>query len=162
MAALYRARSVNSRFWRLARRKQSLGGVLTGATQGIGYKRLLEWFGFIVEWRLGTDSSAARAICLREGVGKIRHMDLKLLWCQQAVKLHNLKIYKVAGPLNRANIGTKKLAVTQFEEERALIKMIPVEYVEAQSVPVVHAVSSDALTLRHLGQGMRQLIEEMA
>ena len=129
-----------------------LGGALTGATQGVGYKRVFEWFGFSVDWQLGTDSSAARAICLRENVGKLRHMDLKLLWCQTAVKTLGLKVYKVAGALNRANIGTKKLAVKQFEEERALIKMVPAEFVAAQSVPVVHAVSSDSQVLRGLVQ----------
>ena len=48
---------------------------------------ILEFFDFKVNACLRMDASAARAICRREGVGKIKHLDVKTLWLQQAVKL---------------------------------------------------------------------------
>ena len=47
--------------------------------------------------RLGTDSSGARGVCLRHGVGKIRHLELKYLWLQKAVKDNRLLAEKVRG-----------------------------------------------------------------
>ena len=70
-------------------------------------KQLFEWFGFRVEWSVSTDSSAAKGMVMRQGVGKVRHMDCRALWVQQAVRKENLKIRKVDGKLNPADLGTK-------------------------------------------------------
>ena len=63
-----------------------LGGINSGAKDAIGYKRLLGWFGWTIVWRLGTASSTAKQITNRCGAGKLRHLDLKLLWTQEATQ----------------------------------------------------------------------------
>jgi len=71
------------------------------------FKRLFEWLGFSVIWQGMTDSSAARGMAIREGVGKVRHMDLRVLWTQAAVAELGLKILKADGKFFAPDLGTK-------------------------------------------------------
>ena len=66
-------------------------------------------------------------------------MDLKLLWVQHAVHELGLKVYKVAGPQNRSNIGTKVLGPTQLLQERALAGLVSRNGI-VEPVPSVYAV----------------------
>ena len=54
----------------------------TVAMEGKMLRDLFTWFGFRVEWTLETDSSAARSMSLRQGVGKVHHLDTRTLWVQ--------------------------------------------------------------------------------
>ena len=54
-------------------------GMHTLNTETVLFKDLFEWLGFRVVWTTSTDSSAARAMAYREGVGRIRHMDVRVL-----------------------------------------------------------------------------------
>ena len=71
--------------------------------------QLLEWLGnhHDVVWQALTDSSSAKSRCQRLGVGRIRHLDVRSLWVQRACKTHSLKIVKIPGESNPADIGTK-------------------------------------------------------
>ena len=65
------------------------------------------------------DSSAARGMALRQGVGKVRHLDSRALWTQRAVAEQGLKVKKIDGKHNSADLGTKRH--TQDEHERLLV-----------------------------------------
>ena len=62
------------------------GGIHTGAIESYPFKLLFEWLGFRVTLEVKTDSAAVKGACHRLGTGKTRHMDLRLLWNQHAVK----------------------------------------------------------------------------
>ena len=62
-------------------------GVIRGAGQGLGHQALLRDVGVETSLRVWTDSSAAVGICNRHGLGKLRHLDTRTLWIQQAVRL---------------------------------------------------------------------------
>ena len=59
------------------------------------------------------DNSAARAILQRSGVGRVRHLDAKLLWAQQKVKDGQLIINAVDTKWNVSDLGTKVLNVAR-------------------------------------------------
>ena len=61
-----------------------------------------------------TDSSAAKGIAGRWGVGKVRHLHTPTLWVQQRVFRKDLAVEKVAGPANVADLGTKPLAAADM------------------------------------------------
>ncbi|CAK0831771.1 unnamed protein product, partial [Prorocentrum cordatum] len=88
----------------------------TVATGGKMLRDLLTWSGFRAEWTLETDSSAARSMSLRRGVGKVRHLDTRALWVQQATRLHNLRVVKRKGTQNPADIGTKSRTAEVHEQ----------------------------------------------
>ncbi len=75
------------------------------------------------------DSSAARGLLARQGVGRIRHLSCRLLWLQQLVKLKgNLEnaianqadtchvVCGVSGSSNIADLGTKRLGKMRLGE----------------------------------------------
>ena len=90
------------------------------------YRNLFSWFGFRVVWRLLTDSSAAKGMAQRQGVGKVRHLDLRTLYLQDLVKTEGLRIVKVKGEHNKADIGTKTHPQAKFEQLRELNQIIPI------------------------------------
>ena len=62
------------------------------------------------QWvELGTDSSAAKSFVARRGLGKMRHIELRDLWLQQEVAEGKVKVVKVRGDLNAADLTTKIL-----------------------------------------------------
>merc|ERR1711954_449340 len=73
----------------------------------IFYRNILEFFGLKVVGNLYLDSAAARGILRREGVGKIKHLEIRALWVQQAVKKGLFTVKAVAGVDNPADLGTK-------------------------------------------------------
>ncbi len=81
-----------------------------GAAEGLAVRSLVRDFGRTCALRVHVDSSAAIGICRRPGVGKVRHMDTRLLWVQELVRDGTLEVVKIAGTVNPADLMTKHLA----------------------------------------------------
>ena len=62
-----------------------------------------------MEIDLFVDASAAIGIVQRQGLGKLRHIEVKNLWLQDEVKGERIRIRKVNGKENPADLGTKAL-----------------------------------------------------
>jgi hypothetical protein len=75
--------------------------------QGIGIRNLLQDLGIVVDIEVNMDTSAAKAIASREGSGKILHIDVATLWVQEKVASKEVKLVKVVGSENLADIFTK-------------------------------------------------------
>ncbi|CAE7327697.1 unnamed protein product [Symbiodinium microadriaticum] len=61
-----------------------------------------------VESHLLLDSAAARGVIARQGAGRIRHLEAKMLWLQQYAREH-LCVHPVDGKHNISDLGTKSL-----------------------------------------------------
>ena len=59
---------------------------------------VLMFFGCQVEASLHVDSAAARG-CRREGVGKVKSLEVRTLWLQQVVKAKTLTLKTVKSQL---------------------------------------------------------------
>ena len=95
-------------------------------------------------WEVGTDSSPAKGMAMREGVGKIRHLDCRSLWTQFAIKEYGLKIVKLVGKQNCAELGTK--SHTSDEHER-LMKLVGLVHAKGLDAPtVVLNIENNVLT----------------
>ena len=75
--------------------------------EGLGIRSLLADLGFQVKLRVWTDSSAAKSITARTGMGKMRHVETQYFWVQQVVSQGLVKVCKIPGELNPADILTK-------------------------------------------------------
>ena len=71
--------------------------------------RDLGWESTITVW---VDSAAAKSIASRIGLGKMRHMEVKFLWLQEAVKAKRIFLKKVAGCQNPADVLTKPQGIS--------------------------------------------------
>ena len=65
---------------------------------------------------LGTDSSAAKSFVCRRGLGKMRHIEIRDLWLQKEVREGRLKVRKISGSENPADLMTKILNIGEIEE----------------------------------------------
>ena len=81
---------------------------------------VLMFFGYQVEASLHMDSAAARGICRREGVGKVKSLEVRTLWLQQVVKAKTLTLKTVKSQDNCADLGTKTLAAGTLSPLRNL------------------------------------------
>ena len=66
--------------------------------------------GIEIDVRIWTDSEACKGICGRTGIGKIKHLDVQLLWLQDAVRREKVKLGKIRGDKNPADLMTKHLS----------------------------------------------------
>ena len=60
-----------------------LHGIAAGITQGLGMQSIARDLGFTIAIKVHTDATAALGICRRRGLGKIRHLDVTDLRCQE-------------------------------------------------------------------------------
>ena len=99
--------------------------MVTGCAEGLGLQSLAEDLGWKTEVQIWTDSSAAKAIANRRGLGKLRHVELKWLWVQDIVKEGRVKLKTVRGTENVADHLTKPKTKAEMEE---LLKKVGAEF----------------------------------
>jgi len=83
--------------------------MLRSASHGMGLRAVLADWGVHAEIDLLCDASAARGISDRQGLGKLRHLDVRHLWLQEKVKDKLLRVSPVHTSDNLADNGTKPL-----------------------------------------------------
>jgi len=81
----------------------------SGAIECLGVLSLLTEAGVPCSGQLRCDSSSGRALALREGFGRMKHVDVKMLWLQQVLSSGRLTLKATKGTENPADIGTKYL-----------------------------------------------------
>ena len=65
---------------------------------------------------IGTDSSAAKSFVGRQGLGKMKHLEMRDLWLQKEVKQGKVVVHKVSGTENPSDLGTKILNAAEITE----------------------------------------------
>ena len=80
--------------------ESELIGTVKAATEALGIVSLCNDLGILVSARLHVDASAAIGILDRKGVGRVRHLDIGMLWMQENRLRRVLVIQKVVGTVN--------------------------------------------------------------
>ena len=86
-----------------------LYGIVDGSAREISTKHMYEEMGRTINIDVDTDSTAAIGMCSRTGVGKTRHIQVRWLWIQDAIRDKVVRMRKVRGTDNEADMGTKDL-----------------------------------------------------
>ena len=106
-------------------------GVVKGACEALGVVGLMSDLGCpYVTIMLNTDSSAAKGIASRRGVGKIKHLATRTLWVQEHVASGRVRLKKILGTENPADVMTKYLTSVKLEY---LIGKLPLRKSEGRS-----------------------------
>ena len=82
---------------------------MRGVGEGLGVVSLARDLGLVSSLDVFTDSSAALGICRRSGSGKVRHLAVAQLWCQEKLRQGDFRLHKIAGEWNPADLLTKAL-----------------------------------------------------
>ena len=61
------------------------------------------------------DSSAARGVLSRKGVGRLRHLSCRVLWLQNLVGEKMLQVKAFFRTINPADVSTKRLSIARLE-----------------------------------------------
>ena len=77
--------------------------------------QILNFLGYDQKLVLLSDSSAARGMANRQGSGKVKHLSMKHLWIQQAVREKQLEVEVVDTAFNWSDIGTKALDAPRLQ-----------------------------------------------
>ena len=78
-----------------------------GLSEGMGIRSVAADLGWKVSITCNLDSSAAKAMASRIGLGKTRHIEVLYLWVQDVVKNLWVKLKKIPGEINPSDILTK-------------------------------------------------------
>ena len=66
-----------------------------GLSDALGIRHYLEQVGVSVKMTHYRDASAAKGTLLRKGAGKIKHLEVRQLWCQRAVEQYGVQVVKI-------------------------------------------------------------------
>ena len=77
-----------------------------GISEGIGVHELMTELGMSVSLNLEllTDSSAAKGTITRHGSGRIKHLTIKQLWIQEALKDYEVAVTKIPRRITSADL----------------------------------------------------------
>ena len=89
--------------------------IVTGASEGLAVQAIASEMGWPMKVRIHTDSSAAKAVASRRGLGKLRHIELKYLWVQELVQQQRVVMKKIPGVRNPADHLTKPKQLFEFK-----------------------------------------------
>ena len=108
--------------------------LVEGASRAMGVQAGAKELGISVDAmtvEAATDSSAAKSYASRRGAGRIRHIEVRMLWLQQAVAQGKFRLVKVAGLQNPADVLTK---YRSFGDHQSLLRKVNVEVVEKSCI----------------------------
>ncbi len=69
------------------------------------------------------NSSVAKSIASHGGTGKNRHRSVKELWLQEVAKYGSVRLCKIGGEVNPADMLTKYLAIAKLEQLSRLVNL---------------------------------------
>ncbi|CAE8617204.1 unnamed protein product [Polarella glacialis] len=118
---------------------------------------LLDILGDALPVRAYTDSTACQGVVSRLGLGKLKHVEVRFLWLQEAARTRNLELLKLNTRENVADMLTKGLQPTQFEHLRDLVGLRRV----TEPVPQLHMMEQvwSAVTDRVLDTATRAALD---
>ena len=87
--------------------------IASGTQEALFIQRIVEFvFNTSVDMKVWSDSSSARQLCKKRGPGRVRDLDLRMLFVQDLVENKQLRVGPISGDRNPADVLTKILGET--------------------------------------------------
>ena len=102
-----------------------LASVVKASSEALGLRSLLADLGEEVCIEVVSDATAALGMVKRQGLGKVRHLAVADLWCQQRALRGDIHYSKIAGKANPSDMMTKGLGAVDIIRYMAEIGFIP-------------------------------------
>ena len=94
----------------LSSREAEYYGLVKVASHSLGIQAVVGDMGITLGINISTDSSAAKGIASRRGLGKMRHIEVNQLWLQDKIAEGIVTLIKILGSGNQADILTKHVS----------------------------------------------------
>ena len=132
-----------------------LHGMVSTLADGIDIRRCLSFLtGADVSHYLLTDSSSARQLASKQSVGKVRHLDGKILWIQQHVLSGDVFLQQLPTAWNVADLCTKALP-----QQRVKILLHELGVCKDNGLTIIGQLEHDEQVEKH---GSRRQIMQLA
>ena len=105
-------------------------GIVKGASVGLGLRSMLADINTNVDIEVFTDATAAKGVASRRGLGGTRHIEVHYLWVQEKVANKDIRLGKVWGRENPADLLTKHLDAQTMNR---YMSMLGLEMLEGRS-----------------------------
>ena len=125
--------------------ESELYGIVRASCEALGFVSLAEDMGVEMKTRLHMDATAAQGIIDRQGLSKVRHLDVNLLWLQEQLARDTVPLLKVPGPENNADLMTKHLQEGMI---RRHVTRMSLEFREGRSQKAANLQSISRLNKR--------------
>ena len=89
--------------------ESELYAIVRATSESLGMITLLDDLGSEFQARIHMDATAAQGVIDRQGISKIRHLDVNALWLQEQLARERAPITKVLGTKNGADLMTKNV-----------------------------------------------------
>jgi len=122
--------------------------LVRAASESLGMQSLMRDMGWDAKIRLLVDSSAAKSIASRTGLGKLRHLEIKFLWLQEAVRRKKVVLSKVRGGVNPADVLTKPKSLDDMKQ---LLDFSCIDWCDSAHANDVNHFCIDGRTFRPRG-----------
>ncbi len=109
--------------------------LVKAAAEALGIQALAADLGITLKIRIWVDSRTAKAIVARMGLGKVRHMEVKYLWAQEAHRDGRFEVLKIDGEKNPADVLTKPLSAMEANEKLKSVGMTLVGRLRGRQAP---------------------------
>jgi hypothetical protein len=119
--------STNQQVIALSSGEAEFYGIVKGASVALGISAMLDDLGIKVQVVIATDSSAAKGIGSRRGLGKVRHIELSELWVQDQVSKGRITLLKISGTDNFSDSLTKHSTSDRISQTMASVNQAIVQ-----------------------------------
>ena len=110
-----------------------------------------------VRQRLFLDSSSAKFVVQKSGVGKLKHVAIKHMFLQQLLRQKVSSIHKVPTRVNPADLNTKKLSLERRNFLAILAGLFPQASVSQEDDETLHTRRAQRVVATKLVQAMQVL-----
>ena len=100
----------------LSSAEAELVAMIKATAETMGIISMIKDLGHDMKGVVYADSSAALAIADRKGSGKLRHINIRVLWIQEKERREEVQLRKVRGTVNPADLVTKYLAASRIND----------------------------------------------
>ena len=83
-----------------------LNAASKGISELLSVRHLLNEMNVLVKMTHYVDASAAKGTTLRKGAGRIKHLEVRQLWCQAMVEKYCVEVLKIPRKQNLADVLT--------------------------------------------------------
>ena len=118
---LIRSQSKDQEVVALSTGEAELYAASHGGTYAMGIQNVAKDLGIEIGIEMHVDASAAIGMMKRQGLGKLRHIEVRELWLQDAIKRKSISVHKIGTHENTADIGTKPLKREEIDKHMAAL-----------------------------------------
>ena len=105
----------------LSSAEAELAAMVAGIVDAKLVQSLLQELGEKVRLVLYSDSTAAIGHTQRQGLGRMRHLQVKDLWLQQEIQEQTIQVSYIPSRKNPADLFTKPMDAQRFQELRQML-----------------------------------------